>query len=172
MRTSGLMGSRVQAQKLAVRVVSDTSRPTTLLNHWRSLSTSETIAIGTLKILHTCAEMPGVVGASDSQRVTSACPSAQGGARKLNFSPELWSLNSKDRPVVGKGAIAEREAPPARALVHRGLDFVSERLRSAAMSGGLRKSITITGTGLSKSRACAGIAQCVRLGEREGYEEL
>lgn len=59
MRTSGLTGSRVQEQKLEVRLVSDTSKPTTLLNHWRSDSTRDTMAMGTLKMLLTCEEMWG-----------------------------------------------------------------------------------------------------------------
>jgi hypothetical protein len=62
-RTSGFAGTNVQAQNeefLSVSVVSRNSWPMTLLNHWRSLSTRETIAIGTLKILQTCGSASSV----------------------------------------------------------------------------------------------------------------
>ena len=52
--TSGLTGSRVQAQKLDARLVSLTDRPTMDLNHWRSFSTRLTMAMGVLKMEHTC----------------------------------------------------------------------------------------------------------------------
>ena len=55
MRTSGFLGSSVHAQKELERSVSRTGRPWMLLNHCRSVSTSDTIAMGTRKMLHSCA---------------------------------------------------------------------------------------------------------------------
>ena len=43
-----------QAQKEDVRGVSVTGRPWMLLNHWRSVSTSDTIAMGTRNMEHSC----------------------------------------------------------------------------------------------------------------------
>lgn len=53
-RTSGFIGNRVQAQKLIARAQACMFIPTTLLNHCRSVSTKETIAMGTLNIVQTC----------------------------------------------------------------------------------------------------------------------
>ena len=55
MRTSGFLGSRVHAQKEVVRGVSVTpGSPWMLLNHCRSVSTRDTMAIGTWKMLQSC----------------------------------------------------------------------------------------------------------------------
>lgn len=51
--TSGCSGSSVQAQKAWLLGVSLAARPQEDLNHWRLLSTSETSAIGTRKMLAT-----------------------------------------------------------------------------------------------------------------------
>ena len=53
-RTSGCGGSNVHAQKLERRSVSVAKRPQMDLNHWRSVSTRETIAMGTLKMVQSC----------------------------------------------------------------------------------------------------------------------
>ena len=50
-RTSGCGGSSVHAQKLERRSVSVAERPQMDLNHWRSVSTRETMAMGTLKMV-------------------------------------------------------------------------------------------------------------------------
>ena len=54
----GQAGSSVQAQKDVLRLVSLTGSPWMLLNHCRSVSTSDTIAMGTWKMLHSCARAP------------------------------------------------------------------------------------------------------------------
>ena len=55
MRTSGFFGSSVQAQKDVVRGVSFTpGSPWMLLNHCRSVSTRDTMAMGTWNMLQSC----------------------------------------------------------------------------------------------------------------------
>lgn len=57
MRTSGFLGSRVHAQKEVALLVSVTpGSPCALLNHCRSVSTKDTIAMGTRKMLHSCTD--------------------------------------------------------------------------------------------------------------------
>ena len=53
-----MTGRKVQAQKAALRSVDLTASPWMLLNHWRSLSTRLTMAMGRWKMEHSCRAQP------------------------------------------------------------------------------------------------------------------
>lgn len=75
MSTSGFTGIRVHAQKLIARAHAFMLMPTTLLNHCLSVSTRETIAMGTLKIVQTCRHFVQVshVGGIRAQGTVTMC---------------------------------------------------------------------------------------------------
>ena len=80
------MGKKVQAQKAALRWVAFTAKPCTLLNHWRSLSTSDIMAIGSRKMEHSCKQSMLVckavdkVMAVDSKQTTHKLQGSNAGA--------------------------------------------------------------------------------------------
>ena len=68
--TSGCAGSRVQAQKELERSVEvQAPRPTTLLNHWRSRSTRDTMAMGSRKMEQTKLVMSSKRGSAGVSRM-------------------------------------------------------------------------------------------------------
>lgn len=79
------------AQKDELRSVCVTSRPTTLLNHWRSSCTSDTSAMGTLKMVEHSLVML-------SKRVSAGCSSRstrQGlGQCCLLIRPQLYLMRA------------------------------------------------------------------------------
>ncbi len=85
-RTSGWAGSRVQAQKEADRSVeAQAPRPTTLLNHCRSRSTKDTMAMGVRKMEQTRLVMSSKRGSAGVSKMLHA-------SRQLCRRSSLWGL--------------------------------------------------------------------------------
>ena len=101
-RTSGVTGRKVQAQKAALRSVDLTASPWMLLNHWRSLSTRLTMAMGRWKIEHSCRAQ------TSGQLALRLCRKAAGCTQTAGHDSHWVSNQARRHCPPGRQAVRSR----------------------------------------------------------------